>query len=63
MKYPIIFGTLCLIMSTTAYQTGKGKFQSYNGNRYTEAKSLNDNGVKLFLNQNRERAPPSHDTV
>jgi hypothetical protein len=46
---------------TDGYQTGKGKFESYNGNRYTEAKSMSDNETKTFFNLNRNR-PPAHDT-
>lgn len=42
-------------------QFGRGKFESYNGNRYTEAKSLGDNGTKIFFGINRNR-PPAHDT-
>lgn len=44
-----------------AYQIGKGKFESFNGNRYTEAKSMTDNDTKAFFNVNRNR-PPAHDT-
>lgn len=53
-----LFGKFC-----DGYQMGKGKFESYNGNRYTEAKSINDNGndTKAFFNMNRNR-PPAHDT-
>lgn len=45
------------------YQIGKGKFESFNGNRYTEAKSMSDseNTTKTFFSLNRNR-PPSHDT-
>lgn len=51
-----IFGKLC-----DGYQVGKGKFESFNGNRYTEAKSISDNDTKAFFNMNRNR-PPAHDT-
>ncbi|CAG9806448.1 unnamed protein product [Chironomus riparius] len=54
---------ICLISASTAsYQTGKGRFESINGNRYTDAKSMDENDTKFFLNRNRERMPPSHDT-
>lgn len=43
------------------YQTGKGKFESFNGNRYTEAKSSEDTSTRLFFNRNRN-TPPAHDT-
>lgn len=46
-----------------SYESGKGRFESYNENRYTEAKSIDDNDSKFFLNRNRERMPPAHDTV
>ncbi|KAG5671026.1 hypothetical protein PVAND_001244 [Polypedilum vanderplanki] len=68
VKYQII---LCIILITFCITSlsaernkiGKGKFEAYNGYRYTEAKSLDDaNGMKLFLNRNRERKPPAHDT-
>lgn len=42
--------------------SGKGKIQTYNGNRFTDAKNINQSGVKFF-NRNRARpAPPAHDT-
>ncbi|CRL05275.1 CLUMA_CG018249, isoform A [Clunio marinus] len=52
-----------LITSCWSYQgkVGKGKIQIYNGNRYTEAKSLKDNGTKTIFGLNRNR-PPAHDT-
>ena len=50
-------------VSTASYQIGKGKFESLNGNRYTDAKSMDENDTKFFLNRNRERMPPAHDTV
>lgn len=59
---------LILLVSLSAslcagYQIGKGKFESFNGNRYTEAKSMSDseNATKTFFSLNRNR-PPSHDT-
>lgn len=52
-----------LVLRCDAYQTGKGKFESYNGNRYTEAKSMDENNTKAFLNLNLNRnRPPAHDT-
>ena len=55
---------ICFISASTAsYQTGKGRFESINGNRYTDAKSMDENDTKFFLNRNRERMPPAHDTV
>lgn len=65
-KYFLNVGGLLLFVSLIAsfsngYQMGKGKFESFNGYRYTEAKSLNDNDTKSFFNMNRNR-PPAHDT-
>ena len=54
---------LLISAANTSYQIGKGKFESINGNRYTDAKSLDENDTKFFLNRNRERMPPAHDTV
>lgn len=52
-----------LMILCDAYQIGKGKFESYNGNRYTEAKSMDENSTKAFLNLNLSRnRPPAHDT-
>lgn len=57
----ILLVSATLVLTCDAYQIGKGKFESYNGNRYTEAKSMDDNNTKAFLNLNRNR-PPAHDT-
>lgn len=58
----LVFSSL-FSLSCGAYQSGKGKFVSYNGNRYTEAKSMDDNETKTILGfgLNRNR-PPAHDT-
>lgn len=58
--FVVVVSTI-LTLSCEAYQSGKGKFVSYNGNRYTEGKSMDDNNTKLFLSLNRNR-PPAHDT-
>lgn len=52
----VLFATMC-----DSYQIGKGKFESFNGNRYTDAKSMSDNDTKTFFSLNRNR-PPAHDT-
>ena len=57
----VVVVSAILTLSCEAYQSGKGKFVSYNGNRYTEGKSMDDNNTKLFLSLNRNR-PPAHDT-
>lgn len=65
-RRPVLFAyfLICFVSASNAsYQTGKGKFESLNGNRYTDAKSLDENDTKFFLNRNRERTPPAHDTV
>lgn len=58
----VVFLSL-ISLSCGAYQSGKGKFVSFNGNRYTEAKSMDENNTKAFLGfgLNRNR-PPAHDT-
>lgn len=68
MNYKPYFNVcgLLLVVSLIAsfcngHQMGKGKFESFNGYRYTEAKSMNDNETKSFFNLNRNR-PPAHDT-
>jgi hypothetical protein len=54
---------LTTITIAHGYQkSGFGRFESVNSNRYTEAKSIEENDTKLFLNRNRERTPPAHDT-
>jgi hypothetical protein len=52
---------LLTISFCNGYQVGKGKFESYNGNRYTEAKSLEENSTKTLFGLNR-KSPPAHDT-
>lgn len=61
-----IFVTFVIVIACAngMNDVGKGKFESFNGYRYTEAKSLDDTeGTKLFLNRITERKPPAHDTV
>jgi hypothetical protein len=61
----ILLMSATLMVSCSAYQIGKGKFESYNGNRYTEAKSMDENNTKAFLNLNlnlNRNRPPAHDT-
>lgn len=65
-KFRLSVSVLMLVVGLTAsssdaYQIGKGKFESFNGNRYTEAKSMNDNDTRAFFNVNRNQ-PPAHDT-
>lgn len=61
LKSEFLLLTIALSLSlVVAYQSGKGKFVSLNGNRYTEAKSLDEDDNKT-LNVNRNR-PPAHDT-
>lgn len=58
------FLILTTISIANGYQkSGYGRFESLNSNRYTEAKSIEEaENTKLFLNRNRERSPPAHDT-
>lgn len=58
------FFFLTTISIVNGYQKigGYGRFESLNSNRYTDAKSIEDTDSKFFLNRNRERAPPVHDT-
>jgi hypothetical protein len=58
----IVFAILCLSCDGSINASGKGKIQTYNGNRFTDAKSINQSGLKFF-NRNRARPqPPAHDT-
>lgn len=66
MRFKSLDVCLLVVISLSfccAYQNGRGKFVSYNGNRYTEARGLDEglNTTKAFFNQNRNR-PPAHDT-
>lgn len=56
-----IFVLVFIVAFCDGYQVGKGKYESYNGNRNTELKSMNINDTKFFFNRNRNK-PPSHDT-
>lgn len=59
-KFLILFTTFSI---AHGYQkSGYGRFESLNSNRFTEAKSGEENDTKFFLNRNRERTPPAHDT-
>lgn len=55
---------LCLsLCGGTINSSGHGKFQTFNGNRFSDAKSISQNGLKSIFNRNRARpAPPAHDT-
>lgn len=61
----VVVGLLCLTCDGSIH-TGKGKIESFNGNRFTEAKSISQDGiVKTIFTSNRNRmrpAPPTHDT-
>lgn len=60
----IVVGVLCLTCDGSI-KAGKGKIESFNGNRFTEAKSINNEGLKTIFTATRNRirpAPPAHDT-
>lgn len=65
----IVVGLLCLTCDGSI-KAGKGKIESFNGNRFTEAKSISSSsssqdGLKTIFTATRNRvrpAPPAHDT-